>query len=1038
MATFDLPSYLRAQFQNVKKTPEALREAANAVLQGEQFFGAIGNTSPVTWAREALKNLDEYDKLSPEQRSQKQEGLFIGASPDSFNNLQKQRSAIMRQRDSQLGRTPAEEANYQKQIADITQQINNMSVSYEDKYLGEAYRWITGEAQGSKAKRVLQRAADSISDITSKLQNEFSNIANISDLPANATAEQRAAAQKAADERRKNLEPWIATAQMLGIDTTPAMTRTSSGYVVKGEEPKTPAAPSSSSSGSNAAAASASVAEGFTPTEYSSTAGLSDLQKKVMGTDANLNANDAYINGVFKAFHNRDATAEELAYYRSKKTGAVRTEIIGGAQAAGLPTVKPGTVNVPTGVMTPEEAKTQGLQKVLRPDQLSAFTEDQIIRDNRGGIYLNPNTTTEAQRSAVASGKSGNSMAKVEPAVVGTPSAPAEELERAASAPDAGTFVDTFSGGANATPAEQAKVITDTSVSYLSSVIAGYDKQIADLQAQIDKSRGDMSGLTGRLEGISRSTPNADALEKARELEGVREKQAVLVDIQKQIALEQERLNLGLINEGNKLAPLSIIGRRQATLQEQGLARIGALTSIAQVYQGDLEFALSMVDATVTAMNNDRQLQLSALDTLISLKEKEILSLTDEEGAVIEARQESINLAIETSEDHAKQVFDLIKDNPEAALRGGVTFADSPAMALSKMAPYLAEAAAAKAQSDRKTQVVDLGGKKVLIDSGTGEVIQDYTEVATPGDGSTWKDVTRDDGSVVRVFLDEFGYPTGEQVDIFGTDDTAKLDEFKKETGEWVAKLSETDAQGNPTATWEQARNSLHATYSEVPMEVIDKWLAGGVTINQSKDWKNISEFLVDYPGLKYEAEYLQGLTKTEQGGGLLGTGVFAGEKTVPMYTESEVIRFLERKYQPSFSDVGADTNTGANSVAAVQKLTASFPEGRYAGQCGAFVNDVLGTRLGDSYENKLAKTNSSITAASAQPGDFFVMPYKDTGHTGIIVNKKARSDGTYDYLVIDSNYGLNERISYHTINSSRITGFGRTTIKKYTSRYSA
>src|SRR3990167_1624678 len=119
------------------------------------------------------------------------------------------------------------------------------------------------------------------------------------------------------------------------------------------------------------------VSTSLKPTEYSVGAKLDTLQKTILDTQADLAANEAFINGVFKAFHNRDVTKQELEAYKGKKVSDVRTEIIGGAQAAGLPTVAPGTVNIPTGMMTKEEAAKQGLQKVLRPDQLSALKEDQ-------------------------------------------------------------------------------------------------------------------------------------------------------------------------------------------------------------------------------------------------------------------------------------------------------------------------------------------------------------------------------------------------------------------------------------------------------------------------------------------------------------------------------------------------------------------------------------------------------------------------------------------------------------------------------------
>lgn len=853
----------------------------------------------------------------------------------------------------------------------------------------------------------------------SKLKTESQNIANARDISALSPekgAEILSATKARVDAFNKSIETFNKSFSSMGFDAFKAPELINqNGYLEQTDASGAvrSAALAKTSIGKKTSEAektnTSAVTNAFQPTDYSTTNKLSDLQSTVMGTNSALKANDAFINGVFKAFHNRDATAAELKAYVGKSVGDVRTEIIGGAQAAGLPTVASGTVNVQTGILTPEQAVQDGLQKVGRPDQLSAFREDQIVRDNRGGIYLRTETTTQAQRDAVASGKSGNQIGTVEAPVVGRATAPAEDIERSSTAPDAETFVETFASSEGATAEELSTAITDTATSYLSSVISAYDKRLAALTAELDTNKAEMNTLTGRIETISTSTPNADALAMATEVEQLREKQARIVEIEAEIVTEKERLQLGLISEGNKLAPLSIIGARQATLQSQGLARIGALTAIAQIYQEDLSFAKSMVDATVTAMNADRTLQLNALDTLIELKGQEIINLTDEESAVVKARQDALNEAIDSAQKNADTLFELIKENPAAAVQGGVTLSDSPATALSKMAPYMAEAEMAAIASERKTQVVDQGGKKVLIDSATGEVIEEYTE--TESSKLSHTDITRDDGSVWRVYTDENGIPTGQTTELFPADTSEEFKDFTTRVSELVTEMNKEDS----TTTWATARQTLKTEYPDVSEEVIDSWLGGGVVITQSKDWKNIDDFLLDYPGLKREAEYWK-----SQGDG-----------------DREIINLLENKYAPSFSDVGTDTYTGANSVAAVQKLTASFPPGTYAGQCGAFVNDVLGTRMGDSFESKFAKTSSAITADTVQGGDFFVMPYGDYGHTGVVVKKTPKNDGTYDILVLDSNYGLDERIRYHTINSSRISGYGRTAIKRFTSRYS-
>jgi hypothetical protein len=112
-----------------------------------------------------------------------------------------------------------------------------------------------------------------------------------------------------------------------------------------------------------------------------------------------------------------------------------------------------------------------------------------------------------------------------------------------------------------------------------------------------------------------------------------------------------------------------------------------------------------------------------------------------------------------------------------------------------------------------------------------------------------------------------------------------------------------------------------------------------------------------------------------------------------------------------SFNQVGSDTNQ------ATLKKVAKIEEGKKEGQCGRFVNKITGLGLGDSYQSKLAKMDTSIKAP--QSGMVFVMPYKDTGHTGIILSV---DNGLA--TVKDSNWSLDEKVKIHKIPVSKMTGF--------------
>ena len=117
-------------------------------------------------------------------------------------------------------------------------------------------------------------------------------------------------------------------------------------------------------------------------------------------------------------------------------------------------------------------------------------------------------------------------------------------------------------------------------------------------------------------------------------------------------------------------------------------------------------------------------------------------------------------------------------------------------------------------------------------------------------------------------------------------------------------------------------------------------------------------------------------------------------------------------KLNLDFNQVGGDTNQALSKIKTI-------PEGSKEGQCGRFVNKFTGLGLGDSYQSKMAKMDPSIKKPA--PGMVFVMPYKDTGHTGFIVG----IDGG-KAIVKDYNYDLTGKVKTHKIAISIMTGFAR------------
>jgi len=120
------------------------------------------------------------------------------------------------------------------------------------------------------------------------------------------------------------------------------------------------------------------------------------------------------------------------------------------------------------------------------------------------------------------------------------------------------------------------------------------------------------------------------------------------------------------------------------------------------------------------------------------------------------------------------------------------------------------------------------------------------------------------------------------------------------------------------------------------------------------------------------------------------------------------------------------------NSPAGADGLYQMFPEGTQGGQCGRFVNELTGLGVGDSFESKMAKTDPSIGTAQnpPRPGDVFMQPYSWTGHTGIVAGVTPMPDGSYQLDIVDSNFGLDEKIQHRQINSRNVSGFARPGLK--------
>lgn len=173
-----------------------------------------------------------------------------------------------------------------------------------------------------------------------------------------------------------------------------------------------------------------------------------------------------------------------------------------------------------------------------------------------------------------------------------------------------------------------------------------------------------------------------------------------------------------------------------------------------------------------------------------------------------------------------------------------------------------------------------------------------------------------------------------------------------------------------------------------------------------STNYSNLMNLGSSEMGIDYEKEVLNAVNK----------GEINIQELIQQMRDSGIEPTYENMYQLKYGDLGFNSVGGDTNIAVVSMAMVK-PDGSKGGQCGAFVNKLTGLGLGDSYQSKMAKMDKTIK--TPQAGMVFVMPYKDTGHTGIILSV---NNGIA--TVKDSNYSLDEKVKTHTIPVSEMTGF--------------
>lgn len=198
-------------------------------------------------------------------------------------------------------------------------------------------------------------------------------------------------------------------------------------------------------------------------------------------------------------------------------------------------------------------------------------------------------------------------------------------------------------------------------------------------------------GAIDKIKSFFGSTSNQDALNSAREKFQVEQTYADLQEVRSKMAAAVNALNQGLIYEEGRPVRMAAMQGRSALLQKQGQATIGALKSVAEVLQGNIDNAKAYADDSIAALKQDNSDQISAANTLLDLYNADVVRLSADEKEQIDYRKKLLSDENERLEKNKDQIFDLATKYPQSFTKAGVTFADTPEQATQKMLPFLSE-----------------------------------------------------------------------------------------------------------------------------------------------------------------------------------------------------------------------------------------------------------------------------------------------------------------------------------------------------------
>lgn len=280
------------------------------------------------------------------------------------------------------------------------------------------------------------------------------------------------------------------------------------------------------------------------------------------------------------------------------------------------------------------------------------------------------------------------------------------------------TAADLFSTGQS----EAAKT-------YLSGIQLSIDnllKQQQTMQEEAKKvAQGEVDTLKTQFNKMANSTQAVDQLAADRRLFQVEQNIRTFSEIQSKINDATAALDQGIIYEQSQPVRMALLTGRSAELKKQGLAHIGALQATAELVKGNIELARAYASDSLAAIKSDYDQRKEALNTLMTMANNKLVTLTKDEKDTIDARMKMLTDQADQITKNQNELLDIAQKYPLAFTQGGVLLTDTPSQAIAKMASFMSA-----------EQKLDLEQKQLEIQKTKAEINKIKTGSSGSGSGS--------------------------------------------------------------------------------------------------------------------------------------------------------------------------------------------------------------------------------------------------------------------------------------------------------------